>query len=220
MSSKKGFTRTKFGSNNTKKKKSTRKPKALLPTPPKSVLDSLKLTPKQRLFVQEYLIDLNASQAAIRAGYSIKNAEFQAHCLLKNPKVKQAIKLAMYEREQRTKVTQDRVIEELAKIAFINPTDVVNSYDASLHDDAAREDTAAISSIRVRRIPSKHGTGVEREIKLHDKIRALDLLGKHLGLFNDKLNITADAVVRIVDDLSDSKDDVTETNSEIEERCI
>jgi len=218
MSSKtKGFIRTKFGSNDAKKKKSTRKPKTLLPTPPKSVLDSLKLTPKQHLFVQEYLIDLNATQAAIRAGYSVKNAEFQAHCLLKNPKVKQAIKLAMYEREQRTKVTQDRVIEELAKIAFLNPTDVINEYDASLRNSATREDTSAISSIRVRRTPSKNGMGIEREIKLHDKIRALELLGKHLGLFNDKLNITADAVVRIVDDLSDSKDDATEINSEIEE---
>ena len=218
MSSKtKGFARTKFGSNDTKKKKSTRKPKTLLPMPSKSVLDSLKLTPKQRLFVQEYLIDLNAKQASIRAGYSPANAEFQGHQLINNPKVKQAIELAMYEREQRTKVTQDRVIQELAKIAFINPTDVVNSYDASLHNGAAREDTAAISSIRVRRIPSKNGMGIEREIKLNDKIRALDLLGKHLGLFNDKLNITADAVVRIVDDLSDSKDDAMGTNGEIEE---
>ena len=216
--SKKGLTRTKFGnSDNTKRKNQNRKQKALLPTPSKSILDSLRLTPKQYLFVQEYLIDLNASQAAIRAGYSVKNAEFQAHCLLKNPKVKQAIKLAMYEREQRTKVTQDRVIQELAKIAFINPTDVVNSYDASLCNGATREDTAAISSIRVKRIPSKEGFGVEREIKLHDKIRALELLGKHLGLFNDKLNITADAVVRIVDDLSDSKDEATGTNDEIEE---
>jgi len=216
-SKKKGFTRTKFGSDDAKKKKSIRKPKTLLSTPPKSVLDSLKLTPRQRLFVQEYLIDLNAKQASIRAGYSPANAEFQGHQLINNPKVKQAIELAMYEREQRTKVTQDRVIEELAKIAFINPTDVVNSYDASLHNGASREDTAAISSIRVRRIPSKDGMGIEREIKLHDKIRALDLLGKHLGLFNDKLNITADAVVRIVDDLSDSKDDATGTNGEIEE---
>jgi len=216
---KKGFTRTKFGSSDAKKKKSTKKPKTLLPMPSKSVLDSLKLTPKQRLFVQEYLIDLNAKQASIRAGYSVKNSEFQAHCLLKNPKVKQAIELAMYEREQRTKVTQDRVIEELAKIAFINPTDVINEYDASLQTGAAREDTAAISSIRVKRFPTREGFGVEREIKLHDKIRALELLGKHLGLFNDKLNITADAMVRIVDDLGDSKDkdDATETNSEIEE---
>lgn len=218
MSSKtKGFTRTKFGSNDAKKKKSTRKPKTLLPTPSKSVLDSLKLTPRQRLFVQEYLIDLNASQAALRAGYSINNAHKIGSQLLENPRIKQAVKLAMYEREQRTKVTQDRVIEELAKIAFINPTDVVNSYDASLHNGAAREDTAAISSIRVKKFPSREGFGVEREIKLHDKIRALDLLGKHLGLFNDKLNITADAVVRIVDDLSDSKDDATGTNGEIEE---
>lgn len=214
---KKGFTRTKFDSNDAKKKKSTRKPKTLLPTPPKSVLDSLKLTPKQRLFVQEYLIDLNAKQASIRAGYSPANAEFQGHQLINNPKVKQAIELAMYEREQRTKVTQDRVIEELAKIAFLNATDVINEYDASLRSGVSREDTAAISSIRVKRIPTRDGFGIEREIKLHDKIRALELLGKHLGLFNDKLNITADAVVRIVDDLSDSKDDATGTNGEIEE---
>ena len=216
-SKKKGFTRTKFDSNDTKKKKSTRKPQTLLPMPPKSVLDNLKLTPKQRLFVQEYLIDLNAKQASIRAGYSPANAEFQGHQLINNPKVKYAIELAMYEREQRTKVTQDRVVQELAKIAFLNPTDVINEYDASIRNGATREDTAAISSIRVRRTPSKNGMGVEREIKLHDKIRALELLGKHLGLFNDKLNVTADAVVRIVDDLSDSKDDAMETNGEIEE---
>jgi len=220
FSKKKGFARTKFGSNDAKKKKSTRKPKALLPKPPKSVLDNLKLTPKQRLFVQEYLIDLNAKQASIRAGYSPANAEFQGHQLINNPKVKYAIELAMYEREQRTKVTQDRVVQELAKIAFLNPTDVINEYDASIRNGATREDTAAISSIRVRRTPSKNGMGVEREIKLHDKIRALELLGKHLGLFNDKLNVTADAVVRIVDDLSDSKDDAMETNGEIEEWCI
>jgi len=185
--------------------------------PPKSVLSNLKLTPKQRLFVQEYLIDLNATQAALRAGYSVNNSHKIGSQLLDNPRIKQAIELAMYERELRTKVTQDRVIQELAKIAFINPTDVVDSYDASLHNGAAREDTAAISSIRVKRLPTREGFGVEREIKLHDKIRALELLGKHLRLFNDKLNITADAVVRIVDDLSDLKDDVTETNGEIEE---
>ena len=220
MSSKtKGFTRTKFGTNDPKKKstKKPKKPKTLLPMPPKSVLSNLKLTPKQRLFVQEYLIDLNATQAALRAGYSVNNSHKIGSQLLDNPRIKQAIELAMYERELRTKVTQDRVIQELAKIAFINPTDVVDSYDASLHNGAAREDTAAISSIRVKRLPTREGFGVEREIKLHDKIRALELLGKHLRLFNDKLNITADAVVRIVDDLSDLKDDVTETNGEIEE---
>lgn len=218
-SKKKGFTRTKFGTNDSKKKstKKPKKPKTLLPMPPKSVLSNLKLTPKQRLFVQEYLIDLNATQAALRAGYSVNNAHKIGSQLLDNPRIKQAIELAMYERELRTKVTQDRVIQELAKIAFINPTDVVDSYDASLHNGAAREDTAAISSIRVKRLPTREGFGVEREIKLHDKIRALELLGKHLRLFNDKLNITADAVVRIVDDLSDSKDDVAETNGEIEE---
>ena len=218
-SKKKGFTRTKFGTNDPKKKstKKPKKPKTLLPMPPKSVLSNLKLTPKQRLFVQEYLIDLNATQAALRAGYSVNNSHKIGSQLLDNPRIKQAIELAMYERELRTKVTQDRVIQELAKIAFINPTDVVGAYDASLHNGDAREDTAAISSIRVKRLPTREGFGVEREIKLHDKIRALELLGKHLRLFNDKLNITADAVVRIVDDLSDSKDDVTGTNGEIEE---
>src|SRR5690606_28897415 len=106
-SKKKGFTRTKFDNNDAKKKKSTRRPKTLLPMPPKSVLDSLKLTPKQRLFVQEYLIDLNATQAALRAGYSVNNAHKIGSQLLENPRIKQAIELAMYEREQRTKVTQD-----------------------------------------------------------------------------------------------------------------
>lgn len=75
------------------------------------------LTVKQRMFVEEYLIDLNATQAAIRAGYSAKTADQQGSRMLANVKVQQAIAERMAERSKRTGVNQDRVVLELSKIA-------------------------------------------------------------------------------------------------------
>lgn len=78
-----------------------------------------KLTDKQQRFVDEYLIDLNATQAAIRAGYSAKTADQQGSRMLANVKVQQAIAERMAERSKRTGVNQDRVVLELAKVAFL-----------------------------------------------------------------------------------------------------
>ena len=86
-----------------------------------------KLTEKQQRFVDEYLIDLNATQAAIRAGYSAKTADVQGSRMLGNVKVQQAISEAMAERSKRTGINQDRVVLELAKIALVKITDVVDS---------------------------------------------------------------------------------------------
>lgn len=80
-----------------------------------------KLTAKQKKFVEEYLIDLNATQAAIRAGYSPNTAQEQSSRLLSNVMVKNEIDKAMAERSRRTGINQDRVLRELAKIAFVNP---------------------------------------------------------------------------------------------------
>lgn len=79
-----------------------------------------KLTNKQKRFVEEYLIDLNATQAAIRAGYSVNSARDVGCENLTKPNISEAISKAMAERSKRTGINQDRVVRELAKIGFVN----------------------------------------------------------------------------------------------------
>ena len=148
------------------------------------------LTQKQRLFVDEYLIDLNATQAAIRAGYSPRNADKIGSELLGKTRVSDAIKTAMAERSKRTGINQDRILMELAKIALVNPENVVNFDEATIREDALPEDLAAVASVKVKRFPTKDGEGIEREIKFYDKTKALDLAGRHLGMFKDKLELS------------------------------
>lgn len=165
------------------------------------------LTKKQKLFVEEYLVDLNATQAAIRAGYSTASARQIADENMSKPDIKNAIEKALAERSKRTGVNADRVILELAKIAFVNPTDVINMDEATVRGEANREDTAAISSVKVKRIPTEDGDIVEREVKTYDKIKALELLGKHMGMFTDKFKVEGAIPIVIHDDLDDEDDD-------------
>jgi len=160
------------------------------------------LTKKQKTFIDEYLIDLNATQAAIRAGYSPDSARQSGCDNMNNPYIRAHIDKAMAERSKRTGVNADRVIQELAKMAFINAVDVINTEDATLKDGALPEDTAAIQSVKVKSIPTKDGEGVEREIKMADKIKALELLGKHLGMFTDKVNLDVQTSDKLDDILS------------------
>lgn len=158
------------------------------------------LNEKQRRFVAEYLIDLNATQAAIRAGYSDKTAGSQGFDLLKKPEITDAIQAAMKAREDRTEITQDRVIAELAKIGFADirkavrwgdgvvvrnefgTTEVVNDV-ALIGSEQIDDDTAAaIAEI------CQTAQGVK--IKLHDKRAALIDIGRHIGMFRDKLELT------------------------------
>lgn len=163
-----------------------------------------KLTEKQQRFVDEYLIDLNATQAAIRAGYSAKTADVQGSRMLGIVKVQQAISEAMAERSKRTGVNQDRVVLELAKIALVKMTDIVDSY-GRIKDTATEDDLACIESIKYKSSESDTGSSEEREVKIASKLKALELLGKHLGMWNDKLdvNITAPIVITGEDALED-----------------
>lgn len=154
------------------------------------------MTAKQERFVQEYLIDLNATQAAIRAGYSPKTAQEQSARLLSKVMIQAAISKAQAERSRRTGNNQDRVIRELAKVAFLNPVDVIDMDDATIQGEANRDDTACIASVKVKTIPTDDGPITEREVKTYDKLKALELLGKHLGMFTDKLKV--EGVVPIV----------------------
>jgi phage terminase small subunit len=157
-----------------------------------------KLTAKQQKFVDEYLIDLNATQAAIRAGY--KKTEYtdtNANKLLENTRIREAVDKSMAERSRRTGINQDRVIQELARIAFVNPQNVINSEDASIRADATEDDLACIQSVKVKTMDGEKGSSVEREVRLNDKMRALELLGKHLGMFKDKVELDTDMDLNI-----------------------
>lgn len=156
------------------------------------------LNDKQRRFVAEYLIDLNATQAAIRAGYSERTAGSQGFDLLKKPEIQAAVSEEMKEREERTEITQDRVLQELAKIGFADIRKAVKWGDGiSVSDPLTGEPVisngvalvgseeiddataAAVSEI------SQTAQGVK--IKMHDKRAALVDIGRHLGMFTDKL---------------------------------
>lgn len=166
-----------------------------------------KLTKKQQAFVEEYLIDLNATQSAIRAGYSPDTAKEIGCENLTKPNIKDAIDKAMAERSRRTGVNADRVIQELAKIAFINADDVINLRDGTVKQSASRDDLACIQSIKKKKSYSETGESSETEIKLADKLKALELLGKHLGVFSDKLKIDGVIPIVIHDDMDETDDD-------------
>lgn len=165
-----------------------------------------KLTHRQELFADEYLIDLNATQAAIRAGYSTNTAAEIGYENLNKPHIRAYIDKAMAERSRRTHITQDRVLQELARIAFVRVTDLVDPDTAKVHDFASEDDLAVIQGIKVKQSWSDSGSSVEREIKIADKAKALDQLGRHLGLFNDKLNVNANMQVTFVDDVPEDDD--------------
>lgn len=160
-----------------------------------------KLTAKQQRFCDEYLIDLNATQAAIRAGYSVKTANEQGSQLLAKLSIQEVIGKEMAERSRRTGINQDRVVLELAKLAFVNIADVIDLEDATVRQSATDDDLACIQSIKIK----TSEFGEEREIKLYDKKASLELLGKHLGMFKDNmnLNVALPVVISGEDNLED-----------------
>ena len=108
-----------------------------------------KLTEKQQRFVEEYLIDLNATQAAIRAGYSVNSARDIGCENLAKPNIQEAIAKEMADRSKRTGVNQDRVVLELARIAFVKMTDLVDSH-GRIKDNATDDDLACIESVKYK----------------------------------------------------------------------
>lgn len=163
-----------------------------------------KLTEKQRRFVEEYLIDLNATQAAIRAGYSVESARDIGCENLTKPNIQKVIAERMAERSKRTGVNQDRVVLELAKMAFVKMTDVVDS-EGAIKEDASGDDLSCIESIKYKKTDNEFGGSIEREVKIGSKLKALELLGKHLGMWSDKteVNVAIPVVISGEDKLED-----------------
>lgn len=147
------------------------------------------LTDKQKNFVNEYLIDLNATQAYKRAGYSASSdaiAATEGFKLLRNPKIENEISKRIKEREHRTEITQDEVLRELAAIAFADITDFVEIEDGNVKI----RNTGLIPKEKLRAV-----TGIKEgangiEVKLGSKEKTLELLGRHLGMFRDKVEVS------------------------------
>lgn len=150
------------------------------------------LNDKQRRFAEEYLIDLNATQAAIRAEYSEKTAYSQGQRLLKNDEVQALVQELMAARAKRTEITADNVLAELAKHAFLDPKSFFDD-SGNLKNIHEIPDEAAVALAGLDVFEEYEGRGQDREflgytkkIKFTDKLKALISLGEHLGLFNKK----------------------------------
>lgn len=156
------------------------------------------MTNAQKIFCDEYLIDLNATRA-YKVAYSRckkdETANVNGSKLLRNTKVKEYISEKMKEREQRTEVTQDMVIKELSKIAFLDIRKLYNN-EGGLKNIRDIDDNTAGAIVSLESVEEFDGYGEDREqigytkkVKLSDKTKALELLGRHLGIFNDKLDV-------------------------------
>jgi phage terminase small subunit len=152
------------------------------------------MTRKQQVFIKEYLVDLNATRAATAAGYSARTAGEQASRLLANVKIREKVNDSIQKRAQKLEITADRVLSELAKLAFLDPRGFFNP-DGSLKavkdlDDATAASLAGIEHEKLFEHFSKgqaKEVGTTTKIKIADKGINLERLGRHLKLFTDKV---------------------------------
>lgn len=150
------------------------------------------LNDKQALFVKEYLKDLNATQAAIRAGYSAKTAQMQSSRLLSNAMVSEALKTALAERAERVQVDADWVLRRLAEEAEADMADLYdeNGNLKSVKDWPVIWRKGLVSGVETVREKTPEGEGsMIDKIKISDRIRRLELIGKHVGVqaFKDRV---------------------------------
>lgn len=180
------------------------------------------LVKKQKRFCEEYIVDLNGTQAAIRAGYAQNSANEQAARMLAKDSIKAYIQELMAARSKRTEITADRVLQELAAVAFAKIDDFLKvemitqveyvpvvegaTEDEDDEDDAEKAmtmkpverkykvvniyETDSIDKEKLPAIASIKQTKDGIELKTHDKIKSLELLGRHLSMWNDKMDLT------------------------------
>lgn len=169
------------------------------------------MTNSQKRFCDEYLIDFNATRAykaAYKSCRKDETANVNGSRLLRNAKVKEYIAEKQQEIQERNKITQDTIIQELAKIALFNIKDIYNENGTLKKVTELDDDTAkAISGVKIlqkagamkislngrnEEVPIGHIPEQTVEFKTNDKTKALELLGKHLGMFKDNVNLTQD----------------------------
>lgn len=176
----------------------------------------MSLTAKQKRFCDEYLIDLNATQAAIRAGYSEKTAYRTGADNLRKPQIEEYIAKRQKELSRSTEITQERVIKELALIAFSNNADYAHVVEKKMQVEAGGalvdvldEDGKPVMYRTVEPVLTEELTEEQKralavikkgrdglEVKSCDKVKALELLGKHLGIFTDKIEANVNDTTR------------------------
>lgn len=149
-------------------------------------------------FCTEYLVDFDAKNAALRAGFAPGTARNAAAWIHPEhptkPNLRKEIDRLIAQRSIRTGITADRVLQEIARIAFADITDVVDTDTGGVRKDASRDDTAAIALVTV-----KKGKISEKGVRMHDKVHALELLGRHLGMLKEDISISG-ALPVIIDD--------------------
>lgn len=172
------------------------------------------LTPKMKMFCEEYIVDLNATQAAIRAGYSEKTAKSIGQENLTKPDIQEYIQQLMNERSKRTEITADRVLQEYAKLGFSNITDFLKVEEAEMVVDYVGEgdskrpiiqkfqqvrifETDNIQRDKLDAIAEIKQTKEGIALKLHDKKGALDSIARHLGMFKDKVEHSGDINIKV-----------------------
>ena len=158
------------------------------------MIDNNKLTPKQEMFCYEYLIDLNATQAAIRAGYSEKTAYNSGYENMSKREIQKRIEELKVERCERTKIDADYVLMRLVETDQLDVLDIVNS-DMSFKplSDWPKVWRQSISAMDIAEISAGENTlSVVRKIKWPDKVKNMELLGKHVdvGAFKDRLEVS------------------------------
>lgn len=161
------------------------------------------LTPKQERFVEEYLVDLCAAAAARRAGYSARRADAIGGENLRKPAIAAAIAARRAQLQASTEITQERVLRELAKVAFL---DSRRFFDADgrpvpLHQLDAETAGAVVGLDVLEEFagigPEREKVGEVKKYKLADKVKALELLGRHLGTFDDRVKVDLGRAVTV-----------------------
>lgn len=183
-------------------------PAAIMKKKDNLISDTSHLSPKQKTFCEEYIIDLNGLQAAIRAKYSKATAQQQSSRLLSNVKVQAYIKVLKDKRSERTEIRADRVLEELAAVGFARIDDFLKVEEQTTTDIVGFDEegkpisntwtaksvnifeTDNIDKKKIPAVASIKQTKEGIELKLHDKIKSLELLGRHLGMWKDKIDVT------------------------------
>ncbi|AIW03636.1 terminase small subunit [Bacillus phage Pascal] len=182
-----------------------------------------RLTPKQQMFVKEYLIDLNATQAALRAGYSAKTAKQMGTENLSKPIIQSEIQKHMNTRAEKVDISSERILQELAAIAFHDANDVVYVDEVEYISDwktikkatetepevkepimeisqrVVVKNLSELTPLQRKSIASIKQGKEGIEIKFYDKIKAAELLGKHMKLFADKIEHSGEVTHNNVD---------------------
>ncbi len=150
----------------------------------------MSLSAPQARFVEEYLVDLNAADAARRAGYSKRTARQKGYGLLQMPEIQEAVTAAMQARSERTEITADQVLEELAKIGFANAGDFFEWGPDGIEVKSKADLTPAQQAVVAEVSETKTKDGGTVKVKLHDKVGALEKIGRHLGMFTDNFKLS------------------------------